>query len=374
MWLMGKNYKICIIGAAHWSAARGGIEYQVKLIIDKLKKQKNIDLYFVTHNCADGYKPNGYNIVQLKIKKELHRFATFFGVLELYRILRTINPDIIYQNGSSALISAAAWYSKYYNCKLIWHVASDSNVVSKRKFSLLRHAHKIMDKKLFKYGVGHAHHIIVQTNYQKKLIRSLNNKAIISLVRNFHPFPEEIPMKNKKNQIIWVANFKLLKQPELFIDLSETLNEKRIGVNCIMIGAPASTPQSYQEILVKRINKIPNLVWLNQQPIQIVNKYINESKLFINTSKWEGFPNTYIQAWMRETPVVALTCDPDNIIKEHQIGMHSESYPKLVDDVIALLQNDKKRISIGRKAKKYSFKNHSLINLDRLIEILLQKN
>jgi glycosyltransferase involved in cell wall biosynthesis len=255
---------------------------------------------------------------------------------------------------------------------LIWHVASDSNVVAKRRFTLPRHAHKLLDRKLFKYGVGHAHHIIVQTNYQKNLLKSLNNEAKISLIRNFHPFPDEKPLEEKKNQIIWVANFKTLKQPELFIDLSETLNEKRINVQCIMIGSPASTPPRYQQLLEKRINQIPNLIWLKKQPIQVVNEYINESKLFINTSKWEGFPNTYIQAWMRETPVVALTCDPDNLIKDYKIGMHSKSYSKLVDDVITLLQNDKKRISIGKKAKEYSFKYHSLINRDQLIEIFLQ--
>ena len=134
-----------------------------------------------------------------------------------------LKPDVIYQNGQSSLISAAAFYSKKYGCNLLWHVASDSNVVSKRRFFLFRNPHKFLDRKFFKYGVKRAHNIIVQTNYQKRLVKNLNSNAKIHLIKNFHPFPEEGSLK-KKNQIIWVANFKILKQPELFMDLSNPIN------------------------------------------------------------------------------------------------------------------------------------------------------
>lgn len=367
---MSKNYKICIIGSVHWSASMGGIEYQVKLLIDKLKNQKNVTISFITNNSAPGYEPNGYNIVQLKDKKKLNRYATFFGVMELYHLFKKIKPDVIYQNGSSALISAAAVYANRFDCKLIWHVASDSNVVSKIKYSPIRQIHKLIEKKFFEYGIKRAHKVVAQTIYQKKLVKMYNDKAKIHLVRNFHPYPEDKNKVRKKNQIIWVANFKKLKQPEMFIELSKKLNKKQIDVECIMIGKPA-TASKYQKMLEEAIKATPNLHWMGKQPIEIVNKHIYESKVFVNTSKWEGFPNTYIQAWMRETPVVTLTCDPDNLINNYGLGFLSGTYNRLVRDVITLLQDDQKRISIGEKAMEYSLEHFSLKNLDKLIKIIM---
>jgi glycosyltransferase involved in cell wall biosynthesis len=369
---MNNNYKVCIIGGVHWSAAMGGIEYQVKLLIDKLKK--NTDIYFITHSIAKEYVPDGYKIIRLRANKRLIKYASFFGITQLYNLLRMIRPHVIYQNGASSLISAAAFYSHRFNCTLIWHVASDNDVLSIRRISPIRHMHKLLDKKFLQYGIKRAHKIIVQTNFQAQLVQKLNSQANIFLIKNFHPIPEEVSETIKKNQIIWVANLKRLKQPEVFIDLSRALFEKRIDVDCIMIGAPTSYPPMYQQLLEHMINKIPNLCWLGKQPIDIVNRYMAESKIFINTSKWEGFPNTYIQAWMRETPVVTLNCDPDNLIHHLKLGLRSETYDRLVNDVITLLHNDKARICMGKNARQFAIANHSLKNLDQLIKIITCKS
>ena len=41
-----------------------------------------------------------------------------------------------------------------------------------------------------------------------------------------------------------------------------------------------------------------------------------KSKILINTSSFEGFPNTFVQAWANGVPVISLKVDPDNIIKK----------------------------------------------------------
>lgn len=366
---MSVNYKLCIIGSPHWAAVMGGAEYQEKLLVEKLKSRRNLQIYFITSRINIDHIPEGYNIILLDVHKELNKYASFFGTFKLLRILREIKPNVIYQRGGSALIGAAAFYSKRFNCNLIWHLASDSDVEYKIKSSLL-HAHRLIDQTLFNYGSRKAKHIIVQTNYQKRVVRSMNYKAEIHFLKNFHPFPVENAPKQKKNQIIWVANFKMVKQPEVFINLSSHLYKKKLDVKCIMIGSPATDRNGYQQLLEKKINDTPNLFWLNKQPIEIVNKYINESKLFVNTSKFEGFPNTYIQAWMRETPVVTITCDPDNLISVLGLGMRSGNFEKLVEDVINLLYDNELRTTMGKQAKKYAFKYHSLENIEKLSEII----
>ena len=63
---------------------------------------------------------------------------------------------------------------------------------------------------------------------------------------------------------------------------------------------------------------------------------------------------------MRETPVITLNCDPDDIIKKYKLGFHSGSFKKLVEDVRYLLENEDVRRDMGKNARKYVLKNHDI--------------
>ncbi len=49
---------------------------------------------------------------------------------------------------------------------------------------------------------------------------------------------------------------------------------------------------------------------------QEVNAELANAHVLVNTSLYEGFPNTFIQAWMRRTVVVSLNVNPDGIFDE----------------------------------------------------------
>ena len=94
-------------------------------------------------------------------------------------------------------------------------------------------------------------------------------------------------------------------------------------VRFVMIGADATGggERPWAQALLERARSLPNLEYLGARSQAQVNQLLARAHVFVNTSRYEGFPNTFIQAWMREVPVVSLHVDPDRLLETQQVGI-----------------------------------------------------
>jgi glycosyltransferase involved in cell wall biosynthesis len=135
-----------------------------------------------------------------------------------------------------------------------------------------------------------------------------------------------------------------------------------------MIGRPALG--SWQNEILKKIRRLPNMEYRGELSIDQVNALLQKSHILVNTSDYEGFPNTYIQAWMRKVPVVALNSDPDDFIKTQEIGFHSKTFKQMVLDVRSLLENKPLREKMGEKSCEFSRKMFSGSQIDNFLNLI----
>jgi glycosyltransferase involved in cell wall biosynthesis len=204
-------------------------------------------------------------------------------------------------------------------------------------------------------GIKNSDIIIAQTKYQQELIKQNFNRDSL-VVPNGLPVPIDRFKKENPPIVTWIANIKPLKKPEIFIKLAEECRD--LNVKFVYAGRPSGS--YYQNMLMKKTSKLSNLEYLGEIPFQETNELLCKSALLVNTSITEGFSNTFIQSWMRETPVITLNCDPDNIIKTQNIGFHSGSFRQLVKDVRYLIENQDVRKDMGKKAREYAINNHDI--------------
>ena len=354
--------KLFFILDNYWGACQGGAELQA---------------YFLEQTALALGWETGYFFLGQKEDNRLNTRTRLFPVtrkplwtklkdikypyaLKLWRILSHEKPDAIYQRCGSAMTGIAAFYAQQAGCRFVFHIASDRDV---RPFKCsLKTLPLIPEMKLLEYGIKKAGTIVAQTRFQADLIQYRFNRSPV-VIPNAHPVPPDCQKQVDPLIILWIGNWKSVKQPEIFIHLAQKILNQ-FSIEMIMVGRIGnyeSLAEQARQLQIRITGEIPN---------HRVNTLLEKAHLLINTSEHEGFSNTFIQAWMRRVPVISLQVDPDNIIQDHQLGRCSKNFNTLVSDTIELLQNHSLRETMGAKARNFATANFALDNMNKLMSLI----
>jgi len=327
--------KICVIIPAHWEQIMGGSQYQAKVLFDYLLKEQRYELFYLSSVINSNFKPDDYDIIQIAERKGVRRYGYFFDAPRLLRILSKIKPDVIYQRVGCGWTGISAYYAKKHGCKMVWHVAHDRTLLPFDYRLSKDIVFRFIERKILEFGIKNAGKIVAQTQWQKQLLRKRYGRNS-TVIPNFHPLPTEKIEKGKIIRVAWVANLKAWKRPELFVALAEALRHIK-NVEFVMVGRNMLNT-SEMAVLEPAIQLARNLRYIGPLSQSGVNKLLASAHVFVNTSRYEGFANTFIQAWMRKTAVVSLEVDPDKLLSQSNLGLFSdgdfESMKKQVESLI----------------------------------------
>ena len=204
----------------------GGAELQ-QYFIGKGLRDNGFSVSIVTEDYG---QPDRENIEGLLIFKAYKRSEGIFGLRfffprlhKTWKALKRADADIYFVRSDTFLLGILAIFCKLYNKRLVFSAAHDKNFIPnefrmKTKYRIV----KIRDKYLFLYGLPRADRIIVQSEYQKKLLWD-NFKLPCQIIRNFSP---EKPVRLKAEQrkyVLWVATIRSWKRPIQFVNLAKAL-------------------------------------------------------------------------------------------------------------------------------------------------------
>jgi glycosyltransferase involved in cell wall biosynthesis len=292
----------------------------------------------------------------------------FLDAKAVYRALQEAGPDVIYHRGGTAYSGVVARYARDTKTRAVWHVASDADVTPFRwqlsKDLLLRYA----DRRLFESGFRHTGVIVAQTEDQARLLEKNYGLRADAVIPNFHPLPKEDIRKVSPPEVLWIGNIKPLKRPEEFIRVAADLGP-RTNARFIMIGAMQGS-RRWRERMKREMAGATSLDYRGARTQDDVNESLARAALLVNTSEYEGFSNTFIQAWMRKVPVVSLSVDPDGVLSSARVGLYSGSTRQLQLDVLRLIEDEGLRSTLGEQAQRHAFANHSLDNITKLVQLL----
>jgi len=277
----------------------------------------------------------------------------------LLSALISADADTYYQSPAGAYTGITGWFCRATGRNFIFRVASDSDCEKEHgRIQFWR------DRKLYNYGLRCANVVAAQTEYQAQLLRE-NHELESDVVNMMVELPPRHANTTKDIDVLWVSNLRALKRPEIALELARELPHMKFT----LAGGPMPGGEIYYEDMVAAAARLPNVTMLGAVRYAETGALFDRAKVFLNTSSIEGFPNTFLQAWIRAVPVVSFF-DPDSLIQRLSLGRTATSVDDMRDAIRLLLQNDEERQAIGRRAREFATREYTTGVASRYLELL----
>lgn len=330
----------------------GGLAIQMRYWAETFVR-KGWEVYAPTYNKSRTYKRirffKYYNIPKVG-------FITEY-IFALYHLL-CIEPDLILIRGARRQLGSVAMFAKLLNIKVVFLGASDADFKLEEEL--------INDKKsrkIYRAGIRKTIYFVLQNNNQKKCLENTYGEKKCIIIPNIWPTSDKSCDGNVRDiDFLWVGNFRALKRPQWLIQLAEDNPQYKF----VMVGGSSNRSKLYNDC-EERARQCENLEFLGRTDFDDVNKLFERAKIYVCTSEIEGFPNTFLQAWSNNIPVVT-TFDPSDTIKKNGLGLCVNSYEELNAKTNALIENLKEQLEIQQNIAEYFKESH---NADAMYEKLI---
>jgi glycosyltransferase involved in cell wall biosynthesis len=304
----GRKPHVCFVAPDAWPVISrsteipvvGGAEVQQGFIARALVQRG----YRVSMVCLDFGQPEPSVVDGITVYKA-HRPDEGIPVLRfvhprmtaVWRALRRVNADVYYNRTSSVVTALMAVFCRCYGKRSIYAGASDMDFIpGDEEIQLTR------DKWIFQFGLKRIDEVVVQNACQRRNFRRNYGREATLIPSTYVPPPDA--RADRAGHVLWVARMGPSKRPELAVQIAKRLAGHRV----VMVGGPDSGREG--EALYRRVAEaardVPNLTLAGFVPYAHIDRYFDGARLLLNTSEFEGFPNTFLQAWARGIPTVCM--------------------------------------------------------------------
>jgi len=317
----------------------------------KIEKYRNLTLYRSFRTDIRGWKRSLY--------------AIFVALPRLFGALNKAKADIYVQEGIGFETGAIALFCILRRKKFIYRIAStvDCDGTATKHWPLMG--------RIFLFGLKHANSIISQYQEQASLLNK-NYGLLSTCIPNIllQPEKDERRPTSQRKYVLWINRLVPMKNPEILIKIARMHPDELF----IMVAPTDPNNQAYAQKIFKLAAAEKNIRLIPGLKRPQLNELYCEAKILVNTSDFEGYPNTFIEAGAYKVPVLTLNVNPDNIFTKNGFGFCAQG------DVYALskalttwLELPEKRERAGQALFDYVDKVHTLKkNLPLYVELFIQ--
>ena len=262
---------------------------------------------------------------------------------KLWSAIAKADADVYYYSCAGMILGMLALYCGRLGRRLVFRVASDVDC-DPDKVEIRRRR----DRWLYQYGLKRSDAVLVQTvNQQRALLKNYGLPSTVAGMLVAPPTQSAAPVA-KDIDVLWVANIRHIKRPDRLVAIARAMP----GTRFHMAGAMVPGEEELYKRIEAEARELPNLIFHGVVPYIDIGRLFDRARVFANTSDLEGFPNTFLQAWVRGVPVVT-TFDPDGLVKSAGLGSSHTSVPEMIEGLREMLESDAAYRSAGAAALRF---------------------
>jgi glycosyltransferase involved in cell wall biosynthesis len=328
---------------------QGGAEVDTYMISTELAGDGEFDVHFIT---GDFGQPDTIVCENIKIYKTVKLKTWIRSVLSIWQTLKKTDCDIYFKKGASLITTIVAIYCLIYHKMFILRTSHKSECDGSYIHS------RFFKGRAYRWVLKTAKQVIVQNAHDcESLFRTTGVRSIA--VPNGHRITD-LP-SNQRKWILWVGRSVAFKRPELFIKLAQAIPSENFIMICQTTRGDKNVNKPVKkDSLLEEIKNIPNLKLIDYVPFHQIDSYFEQSKVFVNTSDSEGFPNTFIQACKCATPILSLNVNPDDFLNKYNCGLCANGDWQDFKNMLKRLLDPATASEYGTNGYRYVLEHHDI--------------
>ena len=353
---------ICIVAHLAYGAMTGGasghiggVERQTSMMARWLARHG----YPVSLLTWDDGQDDEVVIDGVRVLKMCRRDAGLPGLrfvhprwTSLVRAMRRADAQVYYHNCGEYVTGQVALWCRRHDRGFVYSVANDMECDPQ-----LPDMKTIRERVLYRFGLRHADAVIAQTRTQKKMLQEGFgvDSTVIPMPcwdsQDEHDGPPRSP-DARGDRVLWIARITEQKRPDRLVDLARACPDFRFD----LVGPSEGT--DYADRACRQAGTLDNVTVHGPAPRERVADFYRQAVCLCCTSDYEGFPNTFLEAWSYGVPVVS-TVDPDGLIAERGLGAVAEDAEGLAAAIRRLIESPDDWRQASANARQYYLDNHA---------------
>ncbi|HPF37462.1 MAG TPA: glycosyltransferase family 4 protein [Phycisphaerae bacterium] len=335
----------------------GGAEVQRVLIARELVK-RGCAVSFVTldHGQPDAVEHDGVRVFRMCAKHDGLPGLRFIHPrwTSLCAAMRRANADIYIQRTSGVETGQTALWANQNGKPFVYSVANDPECDRR-----LGAKGNWRERAFYKYGLLHADRVVAQTSQQQDTLKATFNLDA-TVIRSCAPDPGD-PFADAsrdaalaERRVLWIGRFSRQKRLDRLPGIARACPDVQFDV----IGSH-SNPAPEIAAAVDELRQLPNVTLHGFVPYAELAPFYARAALLLCTSDWEGYPNTFMEAWSQGVPVIS-TIDPDNVITTHATGRRTTTDETLIADTLTtMLADETAWRQCAERARSFFLETHT---------------
>lgn len=123
---------------------------------------------------------------------------------------------------------------------------------------------------------------------------------------------------DSRNYIAWLGIYRYQKNLKGLYQIASLLKNEQF----LIAGKEGANCDPETSDYLEKLKTLPNVKFAGYKQRTEVLPFLSKARFLLNTSFYEGFSNTFLEAWSVGTPVIsAMHVNPDSIISKYDLGI-----------------------------------------------------